>query len=144
MQLSRGTAVFLLCSFFKHTESKSWLKNLTFDYSNHRNADKFLQFFTIDHLRSIAANRMSSRCSKLLYGIFTTCTLHLTLFLLLTQLLNIILFIDNVDDFITISLTSIQLFTIMCKELVTIIRRGDQCAPDNAKQAFQSLQWRRE
>jgi len=67
----------------------------------------------------------SSRCSKLLYGVLTVCSLYLLLFLLLTQLLDIILVIDNVEDFTTNSLTCISLISLVFKAVVAVIRRDD-------------------
>ncbi|XP_019699155.1 LOW QUALITY PROTEIN: odorant receptor 46a [Harpegnathos saltator] len=63
----------------------------------------------------------SSNCSKLLYSLFTVMTIYLLNFAMLTQLMDIILVIDNMDDFAT---TNILFFSsALCKAITAVIRR---------------------
>ncbi|XP_072762244.1 odorant receptor 46a-like isoform X1 [Anoplolepis gracilipes] len=67
----------------------------------------------------------SSKCSKILYGVFTFFTMYLLLLLNLTFLLDIILVIDNVDDFTTNSLLLLSAISVLFKAVAIITRRGE-------------------
>lgn len=66
----------------------------------------------------------SSNGSTLLYSIYTIFMLYLMLFLLLTQFLDIILVVDNVEDFITNFLLFISVVSAFCKIITALTRRG--------------------
>ncbi|CAL1679071.1 unnamed protein product [Lasius platythorax] len=67
--------------------------------------------------------KWSSKCSKMLYSVFTCFSMYLLISLTLTQLLDIILVIDNVDDFAMISLNLLSLISVIFKAVNAIIRR---------------------
>jgi len=64
-----------------------------------------------------------SNDAKVLYGIFTILTLCLLYFLVLTQFMDIILIVDNVDDFTTNSLIFLAIVAVCCKATLVVIRR---------------------
>ncbi|XP_072762545.1 uncharacterized protein [Anoplolepis gracilipes] len=65
----------------------------------------------------------SSKCSKILYNMFTYLMMCLLLILILTQLLDIILIVDNVDDFTTNSFMLFTVISVFFKAATTVIRR---------------------
>ncbi|KAF3054602.1 Odorant receptor 023 [Nylanderia fulva] len=65
----------------------------------------------------------SSKYSKILYGVFTCFTTYLVLLLLFTQLMDLILVIDNVDDFATNALFLLSVVSVFVKVVTTITRR---------------------
>jgi len=67
----------------------------------------------------------SSKCSKMLYSMLTCFTMCLLMILMLTQLLDIILVIDNVDDFAKNSLMFLSTVSVLFKAIAVIIRRDE-------------------
>ncbi|KAL6431347.1 hypothetical protein ACFW04_007176 [Cataglyphis niger] len=67
----------------------------------------------------------SSKCSKILYSLLTCLTAYLLTTLMLTQLLDIILVVDNVDDFTTNSLMLISVISVLFKIAAAITRRDE-------------------
>lgn len=67
----------------------------------------------------------SSNCSKMLYWILTCFTMYLLIILLLTQLLDAILVIENVDDFATNSLLLLSTISVLFKAIAVITRRDE-------------------
>ncbi|XP_019885710.2 odorant receptor 46a-like [Camponotus floridanus] len=67
----------------------------------------------------------SSKCSKMLYSMLTCFTMCLLVILMLTQLLNIILVIDNVDDFAKNSLMFLSIVCVLFKAIAVITRRDE-------------------
>ncbi|XP_011685419.1 PREDICTED: uncharacterized protein LOC105448495 [Wasmannia auropunctata] len=65
----------------------------------------------------------SSKCSKLLYNVFTFFTAYLMLYLLLTHLLYIILVVDNMEDLASCSSLFLSIINVLFKATVVIIRR---------------------
>ncbi|XP_025266801.1 odorant receptor 46a-like isoform X1 [Camponotus floridanus] len=66
----------------------------------------------------------SSNTAKLLYNAFTFIVLILEYFLMLTQFMDIVLVVDNIDDFATNTLMFLTIVAICCKATVIIIRRN--------------------
>ncbi|XP_011330269.2 odorant receptor 46a isoform X2 [Ooceraea biroi] len=64
----------------------------------------------------------SSTRSKLLYNLFTFYVICSLMFLLVTELLNI-LFVDNIDDCIMILMILLSIVSCICKMFIVIIRR---------------------
>ncbi|XP_025266863.1 odorant receptor Or1-like [Camponotus floridanus] len=67
----------------------------------------------------------SSKCSKMLYWMLTCFTMYLLIILMLTQLLDIILVIENVDDFATTSLLLLSTVSVLFKATAVITRRDE-------------------
>ncbi|GAB1867167.1 Odorant receptor [Camponotus japonicus] len=67
----------------------------------------------------------SSKCSKMLYSILTCFTMYLLIIFTLTQLLDIILVIENVDDFATTSLLLLSTVSVLFKATAVITRRHE-------------------
>ncbi|XP_072762547.1 uncharacterized protein [Anoplolepis gracilipes] len=67
----------------------------------------------------------SSKCSKILYNMFTYLMMCLLLILILAQLLDIILIVDNVDDFTTNSYMLVSVISVFFKAATTVIRRDE-------------------
>ncbi|KAF3054595.1 Odorant receptor 007 [Nylanderia fulva] len=65
----------------------------------------------------------TSKCSKYLYGLYTFTMMYLLIFSVIIQLMDIILVIDNVDDFTTTSLLFLSDIACFCKATTIIIRR---------------------
>jgi len=57
----------------------------------------------------------SSNIAKLLYNVFTTIVLILLYFLIITQVMDIILVVDNIDDFATNTLMFLTIVAVTCK-----------------------------
>ncbi|EFN79920.1 Odorant receptor 46a, isoform A [Harpegnathos saltator] len=66
----------------------------------------------------------SSSCAKLLYSAFTVFTVVPLYFLVLTQLMDIVLIVDNIDDFTNNSLMLVSIISVCCKATVVVLRRG--------------------
>ncbi|KAH0944328.1 hypothetical protein HN011_004198, partial [Eciton burchellii] len=64
-----------------------------------------------------------SNNAKVLYGIFTILVLSSLYFLVLTQFMDIILIVDNVDDFTTNSLMLLAIVAVCFKATLVVIRR---------------------
>jgi len=60
----------------------------------------------------------------MLYSMFTAFILSSLYFLMLTQLMDIILVIDNIDDFTMNSLIFMNMVAVCCKATVIVIRRN--------------------
>ncbi|XP_072761972.1 odorant receptor 4-like isoform X2 [Anoplolepis gracilipes] len=84
----------------------------------------------------------SSNYAKLLYNVFTILIIVAMYFLMLTQFMDIILVIDNIDDFATNSLMFITIVGVCCKATIVVVRRNaiidlvqmllkDPCKPRN-------------
>ncbi|XP_011706916.1 PREDICTED: putative odorant receptor 71a [Wasmannia auropunctata] len=65
----------------------------------------------------------SSNGAKLLYNIFTSIVLLLEYFLMLSQFMDILLMMDNIDDFVTNSLIFAGVAVVTCKTTLVVIRR---------------------
>ncbi|XP_024872280.1 uncharacterized protein LOC112454882, partial [Temnothorax curvispinosus] len=66
----------------------------------------------------------SSNGAKLLYSIFTCGVIFSEYFLMLTQFLDILLVVDNIDDFTANALMFLAIVTDCCKATVVVIRRN--------------------
>lgn len=84
----------------------------------------------------------SSNCAKLLYNMFTTFIIVAMYFLMLTQFMDIVFIVDNIDDFATNSLMFMTIVSVCCKATIAVIRRNaiidlvdmllkDPCKPQN-------------
>ncbi|KYQ56696.1 Putative odorant receptor 45a [Trachymyrmex zeteki] len=69
--------------------------------------------------------KWSSNGAKLLYNIFTFMIISSEYFLLLTQFMDIILVVNNVDDFATNTLTFLSIVAVCCKATVVVVRRNE-------------------
>ncbi|XP_072761984.1 odorant receptor 4-like isoform X2 [Anoplolepis gracilipes] len=67
----------------------------------------------------------TSKCSKCLYNVFTLSTIYLLNFSVLTQLMDIILVVDNISDFATTSLMFLAAVACFCKAATAVIRRDE-------------------
>jgi hypothetical protein len=65
----------------------------------------------------------SSNIAKLLYNIFTFIVLALIYFLAITQFTDIVLVIDNLDDFATNALMFPTIVAVCCKGTIVVARR---------------------
>ncbi|XP_072743943.1 odorant receptor 46a-like [Anoplolepis gracilipes] len=93
--------------------------------------------------------KWSSNCAKLLYNVFTIVIIVALYFLVLTQFMDIVLIIDNMDDFATNSLMFTTIVSVCCKATIAVVRRNaiidlietllkDPCKPRNkAEMAIQ-------
>lgn len=66
----------------------------------------------------------SSNGAKLLYNAFTFIVLVLEYFLTLTQFMDIVLVVDNIDDFVANSLMFVSMICVCCKATIIVIRRS--------------------
>ncbi|XP_011146335.1 odorant receptor 46a-like isoform X2 [Harpegnathos saltator] len=66
----------------------------------------------------------SSNTAKFLYNAFTVCTIVPLYFLMLTQLMDIVLIVDNMDDFTTNSLMFMTIVAVCCKATIAVLRRN--------------------
>ncbi|XP_071639476.1 putative odorant receptor 71a [Temnothorax longispinosus] len=66
----------------------------------------------------------SSNVAKLLYNIFTFVIISSEYFVVLTQFMDIILIVDNIDDFATNALMFLTLVAVCCKATVVLMRRN--------------------
>ncbi|GAB1867162.1 Odorant receptor [Camponotus japonicus] len=66
----------------------------------------------------------SSNAAKLLYNAFTFIVLILEYFLMLTQFMDIVLVVDNIDDFATNTLMFLTIVAVCCKATVIVLRRN--------------------
>ncbi|EFN79924.1 Odorant receptor 46a, isoform A [Harpegnathos saltator] len=67
----------------------------------------------------------SSNCAKLLYSAFTVFAVVPLYFFLLTQFMDIILVVDNIDDFTNNSLVLVGMISVCCKATVIVLRRKE-------------------
>ncbi|XP_019887005.1 odorant receptor 42b isoform X2 [Ooceraea biroi] len=67
----------------------------------------------------------SSTGAKLLYNVFTFITIVPLYFLMLTQFMDIVLIVDNLDDFATNSLMFMTIVGVCCKATVAVVRRSE-------------------
>lgn len=65
----------------------------------------------------------SSNIAKLLYNVFTFIILALLYFLMITQFMDIILVVDNIDDFATNVLMFLTIVAVTCKATIVVLRR---------------------
>jgi len=65
-----------------------------------------------------------SNDAKVLYGIFTILILCSLYFLVLSQFMDIILIVDNIDDFTSNSLAFLTIVAVCCKATLVVIRRN--------------------
>lgn len=61
--------------------------------------------------------------AKMLYNTFTLLVLLSLYFLMFTQFMDIILIVDNIDDFTTNSLMLLTIVAVCCKTTLVIIQR---------------------
>lgn len=89
------------------------------------NEDIFTQFFRLRYQWCVASNRMVIQqwCSKLLYRAFAIIIIYLLNFSMLTQLLDIILVIDNMDDFATTNIMLFSAIGTLFKAITAVVRR---------------------
>ncbi|XP_018406209.1 PREDICTED: odorant receptor 46a-like [Cyphomyrmex costatus] len=66
----------------------------------------------------------SSNGAKLLYNIFTFIIISSEYFLMLTQFMDIIFVVNNVDDFATNTLMFLSIVAVCCKATVVVVRRN--------------------
>lgn len=66
----------------------------------------------------------SSNVAKLLYSVFTSTILVLLYFLMLTQFMDILLVVDNIDDFATNTLMFLTIVAVTCKATIVVVRRN--------------------
>ncbi|XP_032667636.1 uncharacterized protein LOC116842474 [Odontomachus brunneus] len=66
----------------------------------------------------------SSNAAKFLYNVFTFCTIIPLYFLMLTQFMDIVLIVDNMDDFTTNSLMFMTIVAVCCKATIAVFRRN--------------------
>jgi len=66
----------------------------------------------------------SSSGAKLLYNVFTFIIISSEYFLVLTQFMDIILIVDNIDDFATNTLMFLTIVAVCCKATVVVVRRN--------------------
>ncbi|KAG5321699.1 OR46A protein, partial [Acromyrmex heyeri] len=69
-------------------------------------------------------NEWSSNSAKLMYNIFTFIVIFSEYFLVLTQFMDIILIVDNIDDFATNTLMFLTIVAVCCKATVVVVRRS--------------------
>ncbi|XP_072762246.1 odorant receptor 10-like [Anoplolepis gracilipes] len=65
----------------------------------------------------------SSNIAKLVYGVFTFTILLLFYYLMLTQFMDILLVVDNIDDFATNTLMFLTIVAVTCKATIVVVRR---------------------
>ncbi|XP_011869133.1 PREDICTED: uncharacterized protein LOC105562703 [Vollenhovia emeryi] len=66
----------------------------------------------------------SSNVAKLLYNIFTFIVIASEYFVMLTQFMDIILIVDNINDFATNTLMFLTIVAVCCKATVVVARRN--------------------
>ncbi|XP_072767710.1 odorant receptor 4-like isoform X2 [Anoplolepis gracilipes] len=66
----------------------------------------------------------SSNCAKLSYNVFTIVIITAMYFLMLTQFMDIVLIVDNMDDFATNSLMFMTIISVCCKATIALVRRN--------------------
>ncbi|XP_014485792.1 PREDICTED: odorant receptor Or1-like [Dinoponera quadriceps] len=82
-------------------------------------------FNVLQHLSGIwRPVEWSSSCAKMLYNAFTVYTIVSLYFLMLTQFMDILLIVDNVDDFTNNSLIFVSIITVCCKSTIIVLRRN--------------------
>ncbi|XP_012059527.1 PREDICTED: putative odorant receptor 71a [Atta cephalotes] len=69
-------------------------------------------------------NEWSSNGAKLLYNVFTFMVIFSEYFLVVTQFMDIILIVDNIDDFATNTLMFLTIVAVCCKATIVVIRRN--------------------
>ncbi|KAG5346794.1 OR94B protein, partial [Acromyrmex charruanus] len=69
--------------------------------------------------------KWSSKCSMCLYSAFTLSTIYLLNFSVLTQLIDIVFVVDNMDDFATNSLMLLSAIAAFCKAITAVFRRSE-------------------
>ncbi|KAH0953415.1 OrE7 [Eciton burchellii] len=62
--------------------------------------------------------------AKILYSTYTGLVLSSLYFLVLTQFMDIVLIVDNIDDFTSNSLMLLTIFAVCCKATLVMIRRN--------------------
>ncbi|XP_032667638.1 odorant receptor 46a-like [Odontomachus brunneus] len=67
----------------------------------------------------------SSNVAKFLYNVFTFCTIIPLYFLMLTQFMDLVLIVDNIDDFTTNSLMFMSVVAVCCKATIAVFRREE-------------------
>ncbi|XP_029178805.1 odorant receptor Or1-like isoform X2 [Nylanderia fulva] len=86
--------------------------------------------------------KWSSSCAKLLYNVFTILIIIHMYILVLSQFMDIVLIVDNIDDFATNSLMFMTIISVCCKATIAVLRRNaiidlvqmllkDPCKPQN-------------
>jgi len=87
----------------------------------------------------------TSKCSKCLYNVFTFSTIYLLNFSMLVQLMDIVLVVNNINDFSSTSLMFLTAVSTFCKAVTVVIRRDEiinlikileekPCKPNNKKE----------
>ncbi|XP_067203544.1 odorant receptor 46a-like isoform X2 [Linepithema humile] len=66
----------------------------------------------------------SSNCAKLLYNVLTYVILISEYFLVTTQFMDVILVVDNIDDFSINILMCLTIIAVCCKATVIVVRRN--------------------
>lgn len=80
--------------------------------------------FLICTINRIWPIEWSSNTVKLLYTIFTFLILFMVYFFVLTQFLDIILVVDNINDLISNFMIFMATLSVSCKATIIIIRRS--------------------
>ncbi|EFN79921.1 Odorant receptor 46a, isoform A [Harpegnathos saltator] len=107
---------------FKFTSS--FLINLSLQSYGNILKTSYLAFNMLQHLSGIwRPVGWSSSCAKLLYSAFTVFTVVPLYFMMLTQLMDVVLVVDNMDDFTNNSLLLVSVISVCCKATVAILRR---------------------
>ncbi|XP_014485797.1 PREDICTED: uncharacterized protein LOC106750174 [Dinoponera quadriceps] len=65
----------------------------------------------------------SSSCAKLLYNALIVCVIVALYLMVLTQFLDMLLVVDNIDDFTNNSLMFVSIISVCCKATIAVIRR---------------------
>ncbi|KAF3054600.1 Odorant receptor 028 [Nylanderia fulva] len=66
----------------------------------------------------------SSSVAKLLYNMFTSTILVLLYFLMVTQFMDILFVVNNIDDFATNTLMFLTIVAVTCKATIVVVRRN--------------------
>lgn len=66
----------------------------------------------------------SSNVAKLLYNVFTFIVISSEYFLVLSQFMDLVLVVDNIDDFATNTLLFPTIAAVCCKATIIVVRRN--------------------
>ncbi|KYN28938.1 Odorant receptor 46a, isoform A [Trachymyrmex cornetzi] len=83
-----------------------------------------LNFFIYNLCGMWRPNEWSSNGAKLLYNVFTFMVIFSEYFLVVTQFMDIIFIVDNIDDFATNTLMFLTIVAVCCKATIVVIRRN--------------------
>ncbi|XP_071639464.1 putative odorant receptor 69a isoform X3 [Temnothorax longispinosus] len=83
-----------------------------------------LQFLVYNYCGLWRPSEWSSNVAKLLYNVFTFVIISSEYFVVLTQFMDIVLIVDNINDFATNTLIFLTLVAVCCKATVVLMRRN--------------------